>query len=154
VLLVCTSIVFIMWMHRTYKNVMALGTPQLRYSPGWTIGAWFIPFVNLVKPYQVIREIALASNPKIGSLPRSERETHSTPGVIKLWWTFFLLRAVASRAANASLDDNLTFNQLVTVSYVNIFYAATVSLAALFAIFTIQRIDNQQLVRAAEQSEY
>jgi Domain of unknown function (DUF4328) len=46
-----------MWMHRAYRNLPALRAQALRWSPGWAAGGWFIPFANLVIPFQVMREL-------------------------------------------------------------------------------------------------
>jgi hypothetical protein len=45
------------WMHRVYGNLPALGEQGMQWSPAWAAGGWFIPFVNLVVPYLVIREV-------------------------------------------------------------------------------------------------
>ena len=40
----------------------ALGANNLKYTPKWAVGCFFVPFLNLVMPYQVVREIWKASN--------------------------------------------------------------------------------------------
>jgi len=43
-------VAFIMWFYRAYSNLPRLGvTGGLRFGPGWAIGAWFVPFLNLVR---------------------------------------------------------------------------------------------------------
>lgn len=49
------AIVVPMWMHRAFRNLPALGEQGMRWSPAWAAGGWFIPFANLVIPYQVMR---------------------------------------------------------------------------------------------------
>ena len=69
ILLVVTNlaviVTFLMWLFRTYKNVRALGAERLRYRPGWSIGAWFIPFFNFVGPKQIVNDTWRASNPDL-----------------------------------------------------------------------------------------
>ena len=38
-----------------------------RFSPGWSVGWWFIPALNLLRPYQVIKEIWRGSYPNTGA---------------------------------------------------------------------------------------
>jgi hypothetical protein len=147
-LLAMSAIAFIIWMHRAYKNVIAFNTPNLRYSPGWAVGGWFVPFLNLARPYQVMREIALASNPAIEAMSRTDRERHPTPAVINCWWTFFLVRGVLSRVANNMLRPDASIDDVVAVSYVNVFYGLASCAAAALAIATIRRIDRLQLAKA------
>jgi len=63
-----TVVAFLMWMHRAHRNLPALGAQNLKYSPGWAVGGWFVPFLNLVRPYQVMGEIWRESKP----VPRDE----------------------------------------------------------------------------------
>jgi Domain of unknown function (DUF4328) len=35
---VLTGIVFLMWIHRAYSNLPALGARNLETSPGWAVG--------------------------------------------------------------------------------------------------------------------
>jgi hypothetical protein len=142
-------IAFIAWMHAAYRNAEVLGAPHLRYSRGWTIGAWFVPLLNLVRPYQIMREIALASDPNIVTESRHEREKYSTPGTVKLWWTFYVLMAFLGRISAKMLDENPTLNQVQSASYLEMVLGALVSLAALFAILTIRKIDRDQLSTAS-----
>jgi hypothetical protein len=61
---IVASILFLIWFHRAYKNLRPLGAVNLTYSPGWAVGGFFVPFLNLVRPFQVMREIWKASDPK------------------------------------------------------------------------------------------
>ena len=56
-LIIGTIITFIMWFFRAYKNLHILKIKLLQHSPGWAIGAWFVPFLNLVRPFQIMNEI-------------------------------------------------------------------------------------------------
>src|SRR5581483_6240492 len=57
----------------------------------WAVGWFFVPVANLIRPYQVLREVCANSN------PRSEASSGRTwvdgcgPLVIKLWWCCSLL---------------------------------------------------------------
>jgi hypothetical protein len=58
-----TALVFCVWAHRTYRNLLLMRVADLEYAPGWTVGAFFIPLVNLVLPYLVYQEMWRASEP-------------------------------------------------------------------------------------------
>lgn len=55
--LVAAAVAVPMWMHRTFRNLPALGETNLGWSPAWAVGGWFIPIGNLVIPYLVAREL-------------------------------------------------------------------------------------------------
>ncbi|MGP0031455.1 MAG: DUF4328 domain-containing protein [Acidimicrobiales bacterium] len=43
------------WQYRAASTARALGLPA-KHSPGWGVGSWFVPVVNLWMPYQAIRD--------------------------------------------------------------------------------------------------
>ncbi len=49
--LILTGIAWFVWLHRSVANARSLGV-QTEATPGWSVGWWFIPFANLVKPYR------------------------------------------------------------------------------------------------------
>ena len=54
--------VFLVWFYRARKNADGRGQRQ-RWSPGWAIGAWVVPIVNLWFPYQIMADIWRANLP-------------------------------------------------------------------------------------------
>jgi hypothetical protein len=55
-------ILFLIWQHRAAKAARWLGLPARR-SPGWGVGCWFVPVVNLWFPYQAIRDCLPPDHP-------------------------------------------------------------------------------------------
>jgi hypothetical protein len=54
---VLCAVAIITWMYCGYKNLKDSGRfNNLTPSPRWAIGAWFVPFLNLVKPYSIMKE--------------------------------------------------------------------------------------------------
>ena len=52
-----TAIAFLAWLSRTVDNIPALRGGRPLVTPRWSIGWWFIPFANLIKPYQIVRDV-------------------------------------------------------------------------------------------------
>ena len=65
VLLVCVGLL-IAWTHRLYRNLEPLGFRELRFGSGWAVGGWFVPFLNLVRPKQIVNDIWRAGDPALG----------------------------------------------------------------------------------------
>jgi hypothetical protein len=80
VLLIATAILFLRWFKRAYENVDALGGVR-RFSPGWAVGSWFVPLLNLWRPKQITNDIWHASS--------AERE--SVPAIVNVWWTVWII---------------------------------------------------------------
>jgi len=51
-----------MWQHRAASSARSLGLPST-HSPGWGVGSWFVPIVNLWMPYQAIRDCLPPDDP-------------------------------------------------------------------------------------------
>src|SRR5262245_21450048 len=68
--LIATAVVFLLWQHRAYNNLPALGVPRPDFSSGWVVGSWFAPFLNLVRLYQIVKYIRDKSNPETVGLGR------------------------------------------------------------------------------------
>jgi hypothetical protein len=56
-------VLLIIWAWRSAHNARALGRTNARLSPGWAIGAWFIPLANFVLVYLVISDLWRSSDP-------------------------------------------------------------------------------------------
>ena len=136
---VATVVVFCMWLYRCAKNVVAFGTPRslINYSPGWTVGSFFVPFANLVIPYRAMKEVWENSRQSTGTLLYS-----SAPAWFPIWWTFWLLSNFAT-----NLYFRLTFNEKVDRYVAGVLGVAADSLtvvAAILAIVIIGEIDKRQ----------
>jgi hypothetical protein len=55
-------VVTLIWQHRAASAARALGYPTT-HSPGWGVGSWFVPIVNLWFPYQAIRDCLPPGDP-------------------------------------------------------------------------------------------
>lgn len=104
----CVAVVsFAKFIYRASHNLRSLGAADLRFTPGWAIGWYFIPFANLWKPYQAMKEIWNAS-----SDPVSWKTNGSNP-LLVWWWFFWITSNIVSQISfrmwryAESVDDYL-----------------------------------------------
>jgi hypothetical protein len=91
--LIITALGFLIaWTSRLYRNLRALGVDELRYTEGWAIGAWFIPFFNLVGPKQILNDIWRGSGLVAGD-GGGWRRRPATP-LLHWWWGVFILSSM------------------------------------------------------------
>ena len=133
---VTSLVAFSIWMHRAYRNLPALGAGGLRYSPRRAAASWFIPFLNLARPYTVMREIWQFSAPD----DRGWR-------LLKLWWAAYLVGNVAGGYALRLNLPGWPGLALVATSL------GIGALAAALAILAIRRIQSWQQQRSATMSD-
>lgn len=79
-----------MWIYRAHHNLAKLGHSDLEFTPGWSVGWFFVPFANLVMPFQAMRELW---NLSCGS------EGSGAP-ILPLWWGCFLIGGVTMSLAS------------------------------------------------------
>jgi hypothetical protein len=85
-----TVVLFLIWFHRAYRNLPALGARGLKHTPRGAVAWWFVPFASFVKPYQIMTEVWRASNPDGSSTDGMGWKRLSTPSNLKLWWGFWI----------------------------------------------------------------
>src|SRR5687768_17653176 len=55
-LLIAVAVFFIRWLRLAYRNADVVAPGVRRYKHGWAIGAWFVPFLNLWRPKQIVND--------------------------------------------------------------------------------------------------
>jgi Domain of unknown function (DUF4328) len=88
-------VVWLIWFRRAYVNAARSGGGQMRFSKGWTIGAWFVPFLNLVRPKQIADDIWRAGDSN-STEPFYKR---SVPALLHWWWALWLIAGIAGNVA-------------------------------------------------------
>ena len=90
------------WTGRMYRNLFALGVEELRFTPGWGVGAWFVPLLNFVRPKQIIDDTWRATSP--GAMARGWREL-PVPATLHVWWGLALLSWLSAPYTNGEPAD-------------------------------------------------
>lgn len=129
IIFVISGILILKWIHRANYNVRQLGAKAMQFTPGWSIGWYFIPIVNLWKPYQAMKEIWKAS-----SSPRNWKETKVSP-ILGWWWFFWLTSSVLSNISLRLTISAEDLNSLMTANIVT--RASDVSSIMLPIIFIV-----------------
>lgn len=144
---IATVVVFLIWLNLSHKNLLALRPAFLRFSSGWAVGWWFIPFANLVKPFQVVREVWCESDPEIPQDQMFLTESlHSAPTFMALWWGFWLAANIVTNGVDKLFDLDRTDNVSV-VGLGFVVASALTIIAAVLAIKVVRDITSRQAAR-------
>ncbi|WP_431688811.1 DUF4328 domain-containing protein [Hahella sp. NBU794] len=81
---IASSVLILRWIHRANYNARQLGADGMVFTPGWSIGYYFIPILTLWKPYQAMKEIWKASKNPL------DFTNQSVSGILPLWWTLWV----------------------------------------------------------------
>lgn len=79
---------FFIWLYRAYAHLQAQHVTGLAHTPRWAIGWYFIPVMNLYKPFSVMRELTLASFHAVSN--SDHWKLKKAPAYIIVWWLLFL----------------------------------------------------------------
>ncbi|MEA2206843.1 MAG: hypothetical protein QOE77_3619 [Blastocatellia bacterium] len=137
---VATVVVFLMWLYRAYENLPAFGhwRSSIKFSSGWAVGSFFVPFVSLVVPYQAVKELWRKSEPA-NALTFGES---GPPSFFPLWWGFWIVSNIVSQ-----ISFRMTLEQKAPADITNVVAIASDLLdipAALLAIAVVRSIDRRQ----------
>jgi hypothetical protein len=152
VVLAIAAACFIVWFHRAYTNLFRLGATELRRRPGWAIGGWFVPILNLWRPKQIANDIYRGSDPK----RPDQQPTWSEPvsPLLHWWWALWIFSGLMSRADATEWTSSASLRKLHSATGLDIATEVTSIVAACLAIAVIHTLTNRERERAtgSEQS--
>lgn len=137
-------VTFLMWLYRGYSNLPSLRSDNTEFSPGWAVGWWFIPFANLVKPFQAVRTLWSESDPdfdaELGFLSKVQA---GAPAFMGFWWAAWLLSNFAANVAGRFFDPDAKTG-VEAGAYAYVFAGLMTAVAALLALKVILSITDRQ----------
>lgn len=85
--MVVSALLFLRWLHLMVRTANTLGVSQ--ESTAWAMGCWFIPLVNLFKPYALVRDLRKTLGGAAGE------------GLLQAWWAVWVLSNVGNRLSTS-----------------------------------------------------
>jgi len=142
--ILATGAVWITWHHRAHANRAAFGVTGLRFTPGFVIAWWLVPFANLVLPAMTTAETWKASASAAEGQP-SEWTSRRAPALLKWWWAAWLARIpLGALAVSIAGQENHTLNDVLARAYVGVATDALLIVAAALAIAVVRSIQRLQ----------
>ena len=148
-----TGTSFLIWFYLGRRNLACLGGRKFKYTPRWAVAGFFVPLLNIVRPFEVMCEVWHGSDPAgfdrdrrpSGSL---EREKLGAPSLVKWWWGIFLTGNVL---AHLVFRMAISENQSIDYMYIQSGLWALANLVEIVevvvAIRLISRITKWQRIR-------
>lgn len=115
------AIVFIQWFRRAYYNIHQLSS-SCSFSEGWAAGAWFVPFVNLGRPYKIMKEMVfIAENLLIRKgLVEEDASRNRSVGI---WWTLWIIISIVSSTNSRIQTKSDSIDVIMTTTLIDIVIA-------------------------------
>jgi uncharacterized membrane protein len=143
---------FIMWFRRAYWNLHQK-VHNLSHSEGWAAGAWFVPIVNLFRPYQIMNELYEKTEIYLinkGIKPNTSLNTTH----VGIWWTFWIICGIIGRIVfRLSLNAEEPAELILATQFSIVGEILDIPLC-LLAFFVIKRYaDNEALLWIEDEPE-
>ncbi len=138
--------------YRVYANARALGAQNLPYSPGWAIGAWFVPIVNLYRPIRVLQAVWRSSDPALPPGAGNQWQSRTRSVLLAMWWAAFLVGVCLRVILNAAVENASDEGTLAAARPASAWGIANDSVwvvAAVLGLAAINGVWHRQEARAA-----
>ena len=139
VVYIATTIVFGRWIYLANVNCRGFGAASMQFTPGWAVGSYFVPILNLFRPYQAMKEIWQAS-----SNPR-HWHTEKAPGILPTWWTLWLVSNLFGQIIFRTSMAADTAEELHRVTVISMMGSLVDIALVLVAIALVSKITAMQL---------
>ena len=101
-------ILFIMWFRRAYNNLNLSDRVITKYAEGWAAGSWFVPFLNLARPYFIMQEIWDKTQEATHNLI-----SHKSSKIIGWWWVTWIVNNIGTNFINRYFKES-NVEELIT----------------------------------------
>jgi hypothetical protein len=129
---VLAIVYFLRWFRRAYANVARAGL-RIKHTDSWAIGAWFVPFLNWVRPYSMMREIWWKTQRIAGRAAQSY-------DVLGWWWAAFIVHGLADRHSTRLMIRAETTAEIIDATWVDLFTSLFDVVAAVLTLLVIQKV--------------
>lgn len=135
------------WVHRACANLRLAGSGASRFSPGWSVGWWFVPFFNLVRVPQVMNDLEGRSADR--NVDPQRQPTSST--LIGAWWTLVVVASIGSTIATkavAAAKELATMREAYNSTLIADVLLVSSTVLTWFVLRRIDRLQREVLITA------
>ena len=138
------AVVFIQWFRRAYYNLHQL-SKNLSFAEGWAAGAWFVPIMNLGRPFNIMKEMMTVSENLLvkENLVQEDSRRRRSVGI---WWTLWIIVSVLSDVSARIQTKSENIDILTNFTLIDVVLA--------FAYIPLTLITVRMIKNYAELEEY
>ncbi len=117
---IISGITFIKWFRRACFNLQ-LKVKTLSFKESWAASSWFIPLVNLYRPYKIMKELHIETNNLINAGESSLESAKSiSTRLLGFWWFLWILSGFVGQFAMRIAFNSETLEDYLTSSIASI----------------------------------
>ena len=146
--LLSSAVAFIVWFHRAYSNLPALGADGLRYGKGWAIGAWFIPIFGWIRPKAMANDIWRATSPDLPPDRNTAWLLGSVPLLVDAWWALWVVSSVLGNLLTRTRVTAETIEEFRSASLTTLAADVATLVTGILAIMVVRALTQREEQRA------
>lgn len=117
---IVSLIALLVWIYRAYANLPALHAAEIEFTPGWAVGWFFVPFMNLVRPYQVVRNLWNGSDPHRFTLSGQVLGEPASGAIVGWWWGLRIASGLLGQVVLRLTQNASSIEDFLALSYATI----------------------------------
>lgn len=138
---IAAGILILKWIHRANYNARQLGATDMTFTPGWSIGWYFVPVANLWMPYRAMKEIWKASaNPQ-------DWKNEPVSSLLPWWWFLWIVSGTVGSVSNRLWLTAKTIDAYTVANLLDQVSNAVVVVLSLLMAALVRRIQRMQMAR-------
>ncbi len=142
VVFVILYILILKWIYRANFNARHIGASGMVFTPGWSIGWYFVPIACYWKPYQAMKEIwKTSANPNNWS-------SQSVPTLLPWWWFLWVVSSILGSASLRLSWRALETNEILKANFVTQLADLSLIPLSLIMIAIVNRVYQMQMSHA------
>lgn len=144
-----TAVAFVVWTHRAYKNIPTIWRRRPDHSSGWAIGAWFVPFLAMWRPYGIVDEIWRSGEP--GADPNDTyARKRKVSALLPVWWALWLGSAILGNIGSRMYTVAESPDEIIAANWVDFVSCMFTIPAAVLAGLVVWNATKRQEATAAQ----
>ena len=142
---ITTIVLFLNWFRRAYGNVHRLGVTYLEHSETMAVWSFFIPIINLFRPYSIAKSIAEETREHAYRDDPSIKEYSNNPKVV-IWWIAYVIMSIVNNFVFRYTMDAETVEELMFSSKLYLYSGVLDIITAILVIWMIKAIAKDEKV--------
>lgn len=115
VVYIASGVGFIMWFRRAYYNLNLC--TKTTYTDGWAAGAWFVPFINLVRPMSIMKELYNSTNFILSQ--RGINNPNLNTKFLGWWWALWLINNIVTGITSRIYSRTEDIDTMMTIHLID-----------------------------------
>ncbi len=136
-------VVFINWFRRAYANLHRMGIGYLSHTDLHAAWCWFVPILNLFRPYQIMSEIWSETQHQVKKL-NDAFQVNTTNGFIGAWWALYLISRFVSNYATRKSFQSYSIEDLENSALLTIISDLLHLISAILALMVVKKISGME----------